>query len=120
MDNGPPDIQDETPVHASTAAFDTMARDTIAEPADPLATFHEPTSGRSFSGDNAGLLTAAKLRERSRRSTVWLGTGLALIIIAAGAATWLLNEVEVEATSDSSLFVTPGADMPSLPAISEG
>lgn len=117
VDNGPPTGPEEIPAHASTATFDTIAHGSTAESTDPFATFHQPASGHSIPGDNAGRLTAAKLRERSRRSTVWLGAGLALIILAAGAATWLLNEVEVETASNSSLFVIPGADMAPMPAV---
>jgi Tetratricopeptide repeat len=53
------------------------------------------------------VLTASRLKQRSRRSTVLLGAGLLVIVAGAGLATWLLNEATGPGTGDDSLFTAP-------------
>ena len=96
VDNGPLESVDEI-----SAEEPAVAPSPAATPAtDPFAT---------------RLLTAAQLQQRSRRSSVWLGAGLALIVLAAGVATWLLNEIKVNPAGNDSLFTAPGPDSSSPP-----
>lgn len=97
VDNGPVEFLAEI----SSATEPAVAPPPATAPAtDPFAT---------------QLLTAVQLRRRSRRSSVWLGAGLALIVLAAGMATWLLNELKVGPTDNGSLFTAPSPDSSSPP-----
>ena len=60
--------------------------------------------------DATRVLSARQLRDRSRSSTVLLAAGLALIIIAAVAATWFLNQIDGDdAVSDSQFLLPPAS-----------
>ncbi len=52
-------------------------------------------------------LLSATLQKRSRRSSLWLGAGLGLIVLAAGVATWMLNNLGSDSAGSDSLFATP-------------
>ncbi len=53
------------------------------------------------------LLTAVDLRRRSQRSSVWLGAGLVLIVLAAAVATWLLQDFKAGSGDENSQFTAP-------------
>lgn len=63
----------------------SMARDGATDPYARLARSFAEAHG---TGEP---LPAAALRWRARRGTLWLAAGLTLIVLAAGAATWLLR-----------------------------
>lgn len=97
VDNGPVEPLAESHVAEEPAATPLP---TAAPTTDPFAT---------------QLLTAVQLRRRSRRSSVWLGAGLVLIVLAAGVATWLLNELKLDPADNDSLFTAPSPDSSSPP-----
>jgi len=131
VDNGPPGNGGESPprtaaanpgsttTYQRAAAFDALFGAAGTAAADGLAASAEPASSLGIPGAGTGQLTAEKIRQRSRRNTVWLAASLTLIILAAGAATWLLNEVAVDSADDGSLFITPAADPISPPLLPE-
>ncbi len=99
VDNGPVEATSEISIAETPAAIPSTA----AAPApDPFAT---------------QLLTATQLQQRSRRSSAWLGTGLLLIVLAAGVATWLLNQITHSPAGTDSLFTATG---PAAPAPASG
>lgn len=75
---------------------------------DPFATF-TGAAGNAAS-DGTRVFSADNIRSRSRRNSVLLGSSLGLIVVAAGAATWLLNEIKVDTSDEGSQFITPGPD----------
>ena len=63
------------------------------------------------------LLTAVQLQKRSRRSSAWLGAGLLLIVLAAGVATWLLDEITLDPMGNNdSLFTATGPESSAPPS----
>lgn len=74
---------------------------------EPAFTIPEPRSAPPPADDATRVLVARHLRGRSRRSTVLLGAGLAVIVVGAGLATWLVNETSGLGTGDDSLFSAP-------------
>jgi tetratricopeptide (TPR) repeat protein len=74
---------------------------------DPFATFAGPA------GDATRVLAASRLQQRSRRSTALLATGLVVIVVGAGLATWLLNETGGLGAGDDALFTAPPSDVAS-------
>ncbi|GEM_PF-973887 len=114
-------LTDRDPVHtdleAEAAAQTVELR--LAVDNDPLAVGTDssldaepaalPSPAAPSAPDPFGtqLLSATLHQQRSRRSSIWLGTGLVLIVLAAGAATWLLNKISGDAAGSASLFATP-------------
>ncbi len=95
MDNGPaePVIDDVSPPPSPAS--------------DPFATFGGPASRDTPTADATRVLMARRLQWRSRRTTILLGSGLAVIVIGAGLATWLLNETTGLSAGNDSLFTAP-------------
>jgi len=89
VDNGPVEVRTDSSLDAEPAVLPSPAAPSAPDP------FGTP------------LLSATLLQQRSRRSSIWLGTGLVLIVLAAGAATWLLNKVSGDAAGSDSLFAAP-------------
>jgi len=98
VDNGPGEATSEIRIAEEEAPSPSPA---APRTSDPFAT---------------QLLTATQLQRRSRRSGAWLGAGLLFIVLSAGMATWLLNEVTVDPAGDDSLFTATGAASSSPPA----
>ncbi len=89
VDNGPAEVGTDSSLDAEPAAAPSPAAPAAPDP-----------FGTQF-------LSATLLQRRSRRSSIWLGAGLVLIVLAAGAATWLLNQVRGESAASDALFTTP-------------
>jgi len=103
VDNGPGEA------HAETAAFDTGPAEIGMAP-DPAATLSATDYNAAAAATDpfaTRILSAGQPQGPSRRSTLWLGASLALILAAAFAATWLLSRVRMETAADDSLFTTP-------------
>ena len=97
VDNGPaePVIDDVSPPPSPAS--------------DPFATFSGPASRDTPTADATRVLMARRLQWRSRRTTILLGSGLAVIVIGAGLATWLLNETSGLSAGNDLLFTAPTA-----------
>ncbi len=82
---------------------------------DPFAAFAGPASQGLAGNEATRVLLASHQQQRSRRSAILLGTGLAVIVVGAGLATWLLDETSGLADGDDSLFTTPPPGAASAP-----
>lgn len=78
-------------------------------PDDALLTpeFAPPPFTPPPAAEGAPLRVARHLQRRSRHSTALLATGLTVIVVGAGLATWLLNETSNLADGNDSLFTAP-------------
>lgn len=109
VDNGPAEPGfDPFTDPAETPSHGTPESRPAPQPgSDPFATFTGPAARAAPAGEATRVLTASRLQQRSRRSTVLLGTGLLVIVAGAGLATWLLDESGRLGAGDDSLFTTP-------------
>ncbi len=100
---------DNGPVEPAIALAPESAEAQAPGPAasDPFATFAGPAAAGMAGADATRVLVARHLQQRSRRSTVLLGIGLAAIVVGAGLATWLLDETGGLTSGDESLFTAP-------------
>ncbi len=94
VDNGPAEARSDLGLNDEPVAMPAPA---APQAPDPFAT---------------QLLTAIQLRQRSRRNSAWLGTGLVFIVVAAGVATWLLDQITPDPASNDSLFTATALDSP--------
>lgn len=106
VDNGPTEPGSDTFTDpAGTQSLATPESRPAPPPVnDPFATFAGPA------GDAIRVLTASHLQQRSRRSTALLATGLVVIVVGAGLATWLLNETTGLGGGEDTLFTAPPSD----------
>jgi tetratricopeptide (TPR) repeat protein len=109
VDNGPAEPASDPFGDPAATQSPTTPESRPAPPPvnDPFATFAGPA------GDATRVLAASRLQQRSRRSTALLATGLVVIVVGAGLATWLLNETGGLATGDDALFTVPPSDVAS-------
>lgn len=122
IDNGP--AEPGIDLSASTAETPAIVipEAQAAPPAgtDPFATYAGSNAAAAPATDATRVLMARQLQRRSRQSAVLLGTGLAVIVVGAGLATWLVNETSGLATSDSALFSAPVDGAAETPAATTG
>lgn len=94
VDNGP-----------ATPAIELATEPTVTAAAPPRPAAAEPVGQPPPADDATRVLLARQLSRRSRRSTLLLGAGLAVIVAGAGLATWLLDATRE--TGGESLFTAP-------------
>jgi len=101
----PPAAEDAAPPVELRLAIDNGPAEPVADLAvEPQP---EPRTELPPASEATRVLAARQVEGRSRRSTAFLAAGLAVIVLGAGLATWLLNETGEFSPTDDSLFTTP-------------